>query len=1064
MFFDVDQGKQFIKKKKIKTEKSISTSTSILKEGFQGRRSASSNLEGMSNESIKSNLDNDAQLIAEIDAIEDDFNQKLADYDSTYNMLMNKTQAYISSSDNTDVTKNRNVFVNRVNDSEAMQATTVGCYNTGTSDYIGTFVDNPNRTMPPPDRVWQWSSYSDCKNEAIAGNFAFFGLQNFQGGTQSECYLSNDLQEAESLGVANNSSIGTDGKIYGGAWSNAVYAVNPTPAIVGGLQIQSDLGTAVDEETCKVRAADLGYSTFALSGDSSQTIYGNNGGVSCNKYCHGSRGTPWQGPSELPTEWKGAQCVSAGNSQTKSCDFVGQDPDTPGILPCTCTRNDNFPYSTEVPPGVYTSPYVAPPPITTGMCYVGNNVNNSKATGRAYSLVTAFEFDTKANADICTLLMNGQLGIWNTVDAGNPEWQESVAGNADFLQNHLQIDHNTPSGNADCHPTSGGAINTGNILASYGLNCKPPFGGISYQLKNINTEECINFGDGATPTTFTCAPQFPDEYWKFNPVGNSFMLESAYNGACLYSNADGRFSTYGCVPEYNDQLWNITYPDPTDEMTIQLQDVNSGKCLYAHPGGVLGVFECNAAWNDQWWTINQQGGDIPIPSSGNWSANTTNAIINQYGTSPTSANYVIGTEGDPAPNCEKYYQSWYQCGNGAAKPINIDWESTTTEVTFDCTAEVNACENFAFYVNDSGMITINNTISGAFLWSVNVYSADAVPNPAYSALNSKFGVNYMNAGETLGINEFIGSPAGLYHVILINDPVTTLTGLKVRYFTNNCGNNVGNDNTASVVYQINPANSALLGKVGFINNQNALQEYPAEMIQPGTDYDNFGSYDSVGHDITKFTSNGGTADDCKAQCNATTNCGGFAFHNNTCFLKDSGMFPSGLRQPFDGAELYVRSKMVEGDVSCPKTIDEGITANDWAAIPSAGVNMDMNTLCKLGAVTDDDLKQLEIKKQILELSAETLENKIAALISNDNDLTNKLTDRINNLKKDLRKYYIIRNKLGDDDVVEGMTNYSYMQEQMVADQEQFVSTNYKYLIISFLALFLVGAIIKISRK
>ena len=267
MFFDVDQGKQFIKKKKIKTEKSISTSTSILKEGFKSNTYDDTGVILRTVDSIKltSNLDNDAQLIAEIDAIEDDFNQKLADYGVTYNMLMNKTQAYISSSDNTDVTKNRNVFVNRVNDSEAMQATTVGCYNTGTSDYIGTFVDNPNRTMPPPDHPWQWSSYSDCKNQAIAGNFAFFGLQNFQGGTQSECYLSNDLQKAESLGVANNSSIGTDGKIYGGAWSNAVYAVNPTPAIVGGLQVQTDLGTAVDEDTCKVRAADLGYSMFALN-------------------------------------------------------------------------------------------------------------------------------------------------------------------------------------------------------------------------------------------------------------------------------------------------------------------------------------------------------------------------------------------------------------------------------------------------------------------------------------------------------------------------------------------------------------------------------------------------------------------------------------------------------------------------------------------------------------------------------------------------------------------------------------------------------------------------------
>lgn len=39
-------------------------------------------------------------------------------------------------------------------------------------------------------------------------------------------------------------------------------------------------------------------------------VKGNNGTVSCNKYCHGNGGTSWN--RELPSNWKGAQCLSAG--------------------------------------------------------------------------------------------------------------------------------------------------------------------------------------------------------------------------------------------------------------------------------------------------------------------------------------------------------------------------------------------------------------------------------------------------------------------------------------------------------------------------------------------------------------------------------------------------------------------------------------------------------------------------------------------------------------------------------------------------------------------------------
>ena len=74
------------------------------------------------------------------------------------------------------------------------------------------------------------------------------------------------------------------------------------------------------------------------------TVMGNNGTVSCNRYCHGSGGSAWN--NELPTDWLGAQCLSAGANQDIGCDIAMVDPNSYNQnLPCLCQRNDGFPYS-----------------------------------------------------------------------------------------------------------------------------------------------------------------------------------------------------------------------------------------------------------------------------------------------------------------------------------------------------------------------------------------------------------------------------------------------------------------------------------------------------------------------------------------------------------------------------------------------------------------------------------------------------------------------------------------------------------------------------------------------
>jgi len=855
MFFDVDQGKKFLKRRKIKTERS-----KIMKEGFQDNTS-----EYSLNFADNSNQDSDTQIIADLDLLENDFNQKLADYVASYQILMDTTNSYIASTDNTDLTKNKNVYVNRTNDPDQMTSTRVGCFNT---------------------------------NDAISG-----------------------------------------------------------------LEYQSDLGMyniPVTADTCKVRAADLGYEAYSLRGSATDS--------------------------------------------------------------------------------------------NASLCYAGASATNAVSPGIGYKYITAYSFATKAGAGICTLLYTGQIGLWNTSEVnifdGSP-------GNETAIGQFLQIDPNTPSGNGDCHITHGGALNTDDIVASYGLNCSAPFPDLPYQLKGVNSYYCLFNNTNGDLTTMPCNADDNEQLWKFIPYNNSYLLQNVNTQTCLYNNADGRFNTYSCVPQYNDQLWNISNPDPNSD-AIQLQDVNSNLCLYNNSNGNFGTFTCESAYNDQWWSLLQYGGNTGNPTSGNWSGYTTDTIVSKDGYWPISSNYTIGAEADPAPGCGKYYQSWYQCANAPAKQINVNWESTGYTVDFDCTDEVATCQNFAFYVNDSGMITINNTITGAFIWSVNVANPNAVANVAYSAQNSKYGRFFIKAGESLEIGDFIGSPAGLYHAILVNDPATNQTGLQVRYCLYNCSDTAGNDETANVVYQINPANSGVVGKVGFINNATNIQEYPSEMIQPSADYDMFGNYDSQGHDLLKISTPGLTSDDCKTQCSANASCGGFVYSvpDTSCYLKDAGMFPIGLRQPDANAELYVRSKMVTGDDSCPKTISQSISAVEWSAIP-VGDNMQPSTLCKLGAVAESDREDVYAKNQAMTLSAEALEDKLDELINNDTELTNALKTRVRQLKKDLRKYDSMRNIFTDNDnVTEGMTNY--MQENE--------SKKYKYLLISVLALLFVGAIIKVFRK
>jgi hypothetical protein len=64
-------------------------------------------------------------------------------------------------------------------------------------------------------------------------------------------------------------------------------------------------------------------------------VFGNNGSVSCEKYCSGIDGGPWNG--ELPVEWNGARCVDASRNVIDCNTPFNLTPDSY----CVCAPTNN---------------------------------------------------------------------------------------------------------------------------------------------------------------------------------------------------------------------------------------------------------------------------------------------------------------------------------------------------------------------------------------------------------------------------------------------------------------------------------------------------------------------------------------------------------------------------------------------------------------------------------------------------------------------------------------------------------------------------------------------------
>ena len=566
------------------------------------------------------------------------------------------------------------------------------------------------------------------------------------------------------------------------------------------------------------------------------------------------------------------------------------------------------------------------------------------------------------------------------------------------------------------------------------------------------------------------------------------------------------------------------------------------------------------------------GSTVPI---GNWTP-YVNAVIN----GKESASFIIGKSGggtvDPAVGCKKRFTSTYQCGTGLAKAVTIEPEAWGQAALFDCTAENKMCSEFRLTLGDDGNIVVTDS-NNAILWSSNT-TKTGLALPQYSAKNSKNGRNYLLAGESLNVGEFVGSPSGNCYLMMVSG-----VGLQLLYNMSGCTMTDENTGTSSdensyATYSIPQVNISNVGKVGYIGANSNIHEYPSELLSQGTTYSLLGNYDSPGNTIKQITNvpqttnvehldnigksltwqasntyaqskggrlatmaeliayiakkggallpgqdqwvavtngyngandwievgdsahppgisqtqdfgsnawwyNPGTnptwnfyvfwimadtvpgmstsktplLDQCKQACNELDNCTGFVSNSDTCSLKNSGMFPNGLRQANDGLELYTRSKTVKNNNSCNKAVEDS-TVTNWELYP-IGEKMSMDTLCGLGAITEQEQKEMAAKYSNLYGVTSVLDNKLQGLTNEKSKINRSMERTSGKLKSDMNNYKKVWQQ-ADTNVV----NAENISGMLVDTDLNMVSQNYKHLLWSILAIMLIMGGIRMTRN
>lgn len=550
--------------------------------------------------------------------------------------------------------------------------------------------------------------------------------------------------------------------------------------------------------------------------------------------------------------------------------------------------------------------------------------------------------------------------------------------------------------------------------------------------------------------------------------------------ACLLSNDITRTKAYGnatnqviAMPIWSSNTAsgqpNTCYMSGTGQLTI------------SNSNGIVSTANAVVTNCESWGTSTVMsatyGGNCGAPIG-----NVTSKVGQQPGVKqPVACNWVDScsipisnqTFGDPKPGCRKSFGVAYTCGG---KPFtkNLGYAEGQTMI-LDCRQHMQEnCQFFLILQDDGNMCIYKGTdpsTNKGGVWCTMTNGKQKTPNPAWVSSKGKFGRNYLKLGESLAANEWIGSTNGSLQLMMQTDGNLVLYTSAPKIGCTSVNNKSYGGGWINAVYKLDATgNVASLGKLGYVDGESKLREYPDSMLSYSNDYQIYENTDSWGNDITSLivTDQNG----CQTACNNNSACAAYAYRpsSKTCWLKNKAAFPKGPKQPSSDLTLGVRKPKRSPTPGCSSEVVNVDTIQYDNYIK--GQAMAPDTICNASLVSQADRIKFDNIKNQLSVLGQDITSKMEKLYNQDNKIYEKLQTNEQQFQKDLESYKSISIKIKNEldlqsnNSIEGMRNLNNDDiDGMVSDTDlRVLQENYGYLLWSILAVGVLTITINTMKK
>jgi hypothetical protein len=414
--------------------------------------------------------------------------------------------------------------------------------------------------------------------------------------------------------------------------------------------------------------------------------------------------------------------------------------------------------------------------------------------------------------------------------------------------------------------------------------------------------------------------------------------------------------------------------------------------------------------------------------------------------------------------CRDSFDISYKCGGTPFTRHLGEAEGQT--MILDCQKYIQDTCQFYMILQDDGNLCIYkgvdpSTTNNTIIWSTNTNGKQKMANPDWVSSKGKFGRNYLKTGEVLAPNEWIGSTDGSLKLVMQSDGNLILYTSELSPGCNNKDGKMYGVQWVNAVYKLNEmGNAGVLGKVGYIDDDSKLREYPVSMLTYSNDYIVYHGADTGGNDIKSLQ----LADqkNCELECNKNNECAAYVYQptTQTCWLKNNNAYPNGKKQTNSSVILGVRK---------PKPVNSNELINlDTIQYSNyvKGQPIASDTQLNVPIVSNDDQKQLDKIDTDMSVLGKDIASKMETLYAQDKKIHEKLNMNAEQFNKNLAMYKNINKQIQEtkyNSNVEGMTNMDL--DGMVTDTDlRVLQENYNYILWSILAVGIVTITVNVMKK